>query len=103
MVGIQKEKWTCFVPWTFILPIVFLGFDAAPSLTSSDARFDISSSSDCNKTFCKLNETLKNVRAYSSATLNKSVIKEDMYSNQHEQWITNKLVNEAQKYKKKSS
>ena len=53
------------VPCTFILPIVFLGFDAAPSVTSSDARFVMSSSSDRSRTSCKLNETCKNMNLHS--------------------------------------
>lgn len=50
----QWEKTRKNVPWTFILPVVFLGFGAAPSLASSEDRFASSSSSDCNKICCRL-------------------------------------------------
>lgn len=42
------------IPWTLSLQIVFLGFGAAPVLTSSNERLASSSSSDCSKICCKL-------------------------------------------------
>jgi hypothetical protein len=55
-IGYADRKNMIHLPWTFIFPIVSLGFVAVPSLTDSDVRLATSSSTDCSKTFCKLNE-----------------------------------------------
>jgi hypothetical protein len=55
-IGYADRKNMIHLPWAFIFPIVSLGFVAVPSLTDADVCLATSSSTDCSKTFCKLNE-----------------------------------------------